>query len=160
MRRVADYVLSKIIPLAILGRAIYRRIRRPVTVGVRAMVIEDDKVLLVRMHGSTIWDLPGGGVKRGEALHEAAVRETYEETGSSVTPEFLLGMYFHQYKGLSDHIAVFVCHPETQPVLPLNVEIAAARYWPLHALPPSTPAALHRRLAEHQAGKQGLAGRW
>lgn len=59
---------------------------RPI-VGVAAVVIEDDQVVLVRRgqppaYGE--WSLPGGAVELGESLEEAVVREVREEIGLKV----------------------------------------------------------------------------
>ena len=59
---------------------------RPI-VGVAAVVIEDDRVVLVRRgrppaYGE--WSLPGGAVEPGESLEEAVVREVAEEIGLKV----------------------------------------------------------------------------
>ena len=59
---------------------------RPI-VGVAAVVIEDDRVVLVRRgrppaYGE--WSLPGGAVEPGETLEEAVVREVAEEIGFNV----------------------------------------------------------------------------
>ena len=59
---------------------------RPI-VGVAAVVIEDDRVALVRRgrppaYGE--WSLPGGAVEPGETLEEAVIREVAEEIGLSV----------------------------------------------------------------------------
>ena len=37
------------------------------------------------------WSVPGGRVEWGETLHEAVVRETYEETGLEVVVDRFLG---------------------------------------------------------------------
>lgn len=57
--------------------------------------IEDPEqnVLLVRQSaGLKFWTLPGGKVKRGEALIKALRREVYEETGLRVQIGSLLGV--------------------------------------------------------------------
>jgi mutator protein MutT len=60
---------------------------------VSAVVVEEDKLLLVRRaRGSAAgeWALPGGRVEAGETLAEAVVREVAEETGlAGVVGEFV-----------------------------------------------------------------------
>jgi 8-oxo-dGTP diphosphatase len=63
-------------------------------VAVGAVVLRDGELLLVRRgHGPAAgeWSLPGGRVRVGEALREATVRETREETGIDVLVERFLG---------------------------------------------------------------------
>ncbi|WYP25148.1 NUDIX domain-containing protein [Alkalihalobacillus sp. FSL W8-0930] len=45
---------------------------------------QSDQVLLVKNKNHPTWSLPGGRVEGNETLHEACVREVYEETGLSV----------------------------------------------------------------------------
>jgi mutator protein MutT len=59
---------------------------RPI-IGVAAVVIEDDRVVLVRRGRAPAygeWSLPGGAVELGEALEGAVVREVEEEIGLKV----------------------------------------------------------------------------
>jgi 8-oxo-dGTP pyrophosphatase MutT (NUDIX family) len=54
-----------------------------------AIVVRDDRILLVRYRdpaGGTYLVGPGGGVLERESVAEAAVRETFEETGVRVAP--------------------------------------------------------------------------
>jgi ADP-ribose pyrophosphatase len=56
-------------------------------VGVGAVVIKDDKVLLVRRGvnpSKDLWAIPGGGLELGETLQEGAEREILEETGVKI----------------------------------------------------------------------------
>jgi 8-oxo-dGTP diphosphatase len=61
------------------------------------VVIEiNDKLVLGRRRigaGEGLWTFPSGFVDRGESLHEAAIRETREETGLEVKIEQLIGIY-------------------------------------------------------------------
>ncbi len=66
-----------------------RRYPKHPLVGVGAVVLIEDKVLLVRRAappGKGKWSIPGGLVELGESLSNAAVRELYEETGIRAKP--------------------------------------------------------------------------
>ena len=65
-------------------------------VGVGSIIIEGDRVLLVKRAHPPIqgqWSIPGGVLEVGERVREAAVREAHEETGLIVEPSELLGVY-------------------------------------------------------------------
>lgn len=56
-------------------------------VGVGAIVIKDDAVLLVKRGinpGKGLWAIPGGNLNLGETLQDAAQREIMEETGIEI----------------------------------------------------------------------------
>ena len=65
-------------------------------VGVGAIIIEDSHVVLVkRLHPplQAEWSIPGGVLEVGEMVRDAAIREAHEETGLTVEPSELLGVY-------------------------------------------------------------------
>lgn len=65
-------------------------------VGVGAIIIDGDRVLLVKRAHPPIqgqWSIPGGVLEVGEMVREAAIREAREETGIIVEPGELLGVY-------------------------------------------------------------------
>ena len=65
-------------------------------VGVGAIIIDGDRVLLVKRAHPPIqgqWSIPGGVLEVGEMVRDAAIREAREETGLIVEPAELLGVY-------------------------------------------------------------------
>jgi 8-oxo-dGTP diphosphatase len=66
----------------------------PPEVAVGGVCVHDDALLLVRRGRGPAqgeWSVPGGRVERGETLHEAVVREAFEETGLEVVVDRFLG---------------------------------------------------------------------
>lgn len=62
--------------------------RAPI-LGVAAVVLRDDAILLIRRGREPLlgaWSLPGGALELGEAMAEGVVREIFEETGIRVRP--------------------------------------------------------------------------
>jgi len=60
---------------------------RKIVVGVGVFIKENDKVLLVkrsREPGKGKWAIPGGRLRFGEKIRDAAIREIEEETGLKV----------------------------------------------------------------------------
>jgi len=56
-------------------------------VGVGAVIVQDDRLLIVRRGvepGKGKWSIPGGAVELGETVRDATIREAKEETGLDV----------------------------------------------------------------------------
>ena len=65
-------------------------------VGVGAIIIEQGRVVLVKRGHPPLegkWSIPGGVLDVGETLRKAVVREALEETGLTIEPEELLGVF-------------------------------------------------------------------
>jgi ADP-ribose pyrophosphatase YjhB (NUDIX family) len=65
-------------------------------VGVGAVIVQDNRVLLIRRGHAPLlgeWSLPGGVLECGETLREATIREAREETGLVVESSAMLGVY-------------------------------------------------------------------
>lgn len=50
-------------------------------VAIRTLIVQDDKVLLVKEASDDWWALPGGGIDHGETVESSLVREVEEELG-------------------------------------------------------------------------------
>lgn len=64
------------------------------TIGVSVCVVQAGRVLLTqraRPPFENLWSLPGGHVKRGEGLRDAALRELKEETGINASLGEIIG---------------------------------------------------------------------
>lgn len=134
---------------------IYWRYTRGLTMGARAVVIDDmGRIFLVKHSYADGWHLPGGGVEPGESLLEALKRELAEEGNIELGAlPVLHGIFFHPVYSNRDHIAIFVVRAFRQPSMPApNHEIIAHGFFPPDALPPDTTAGTRARISEVLTG--------
>jgi len=71
-------------------------------VGVGAVIVQDNRVLLIRRGQAPLlgeWSLPGGVLECGETLRGATIREAREETGLIVETGAMLGVYERVIRG-------------------------------------------------------------
>ncbi len=139
------------------------RVGKPRTIGVRALLLDrDGRVALVRHTYADHWYLPGGGVKKGESIPAALVRELAEEVAiADPVIERVLGVYHSRRESKDDHIVIFVVRTAASGILDRADlrEIDQAGWFPLEDLPETTSPATRRRIAEYRRGATGT-GAW
>lgn len=115
---------------------IYWFLRRPPLNGVKCVLSDGDRVLLVRhTYGPRNWELPGGGIKRREPPSGAARREMREELGVDVQEWTALGEVparIHDRRGVL-HCFLATLSPAT--IAPDPGELAAATWFAPTELP-------------------------
>jgi 8-oxo-dGTP pyrophosphatase MutT (NUDIX family) len=142
----------RLLPRALYGiNSLRYRITRPITVGVRLILDQDRSVLLVKHTYQYDWYLPGGGVKRGETLEEAARREAAEEVGAELGELHLFGVYTNFYESKSDHVIVFSCD-SLGLTGKTDREIARFEFFRLDELPEDVSPGSLRRIREYING--------
>jgi ADP-ribose pyrophosphatase YjhB (NUDIX family) len=126
-------------------------LKRPVTLGVKAVVTDvDERILLVRHGYLPGWHFPGGGVEAGETCVQALARELEEEAMITIdAPPLLHGVFHNVHASRRDHVVVYLVRRfrilgERKP----DWEIREARFFPRSMLPQGTTMATRARLAE------------
>jgi 8-oxo-dGTP pyrophosphatase MutT (NUDIX family) len=116
---------------------VYWRVANPEKHGVKCVVTRDREVLLVRhTYGrEERWELPGGGVKRGEEPAAAARREAREELGVDLADWRFLGDLFERIDGKRDRLWCFSSELTRGEVDVDRAEIAEARWFDRDRLP-------------------------
>jgi ADP-ribose pyrophosphatase YjhB (NUDIX family) len=124
---------------------------RRMTLGVRGVLIDGDKVFLIRHTYLPGWQFPGGGVEPGENAEHSVGREIVEETGYRLTGRPKLFGLYHQTNETTnrDHVAVYLC-PAFEHVRQFrpNAEIAEAGWFHRAELPATVTRPTVQRLAE------------
>src|SRR5438105_10157730 len=100
--------LGQLLSAAYKIKHTYWRIFEPTIVGVRALIVRDDQVMLVRHTYLKGWYLPGGKVDRGETALTAVCREVSEECALVVKRARLSAIYSNIEQNRNDHIALYL----------------------------------------------------
>jgi ADP-ribose pyrophosphatase YjhB (NUDIX family) len=129
-------------------------------VGVGAVIVDADRVLLIRRGTAPLlgeWSLPGGVLECGETLREAVVREASEETGLMVNPGEMLGVYERVIRDEEGKVRYhfvlidFLCHSAGGD-LKAGSDAADVRWFTRDELP-----ALHLAFDANDVVQKGLA---
>ncbi|WED44666.1 NUDIX domain-containing protein [Legionella cardiaca] len=129
------------------------------TVGARALVIKEEKVLLVKHSYITGWYTIGGGVKRGETPIQAIQRELFEEVGIRCLTEPQLFNVYHNSREKRDDYIVFYLIENFAKEIVASREISDERWFDLQNLPEDISPATQRRIEEYQ-GSRCIDERW
>jgi ADP-ribose pyrophosphatase YjhB (NUDIX family) len=132
---------------------------KPVSMGVRVLMIENGQVVLVKHVYEPYWYFPGGAVERDETLEAAARREAQEETGAILNDLELFGIYTNLERGKSDHIAVFLSR-SFKMTCEGDDEIENCGLFPLDLLPEEISPGSANRIQEYLNGEIGNYGDW
>ncbi len=126
-----------------------------VKVDVRGALVRDSQLLLVKERRDGRWCMPGGWADVGETPSEMVSREVWEESGFTVVPERIVGVYdanragrplsfFHAYKIL------FLCRITGGTARP-SEETEAVEFFDFDTLPPlSSPRTSMRHIEDLQ----------
>lgn len=135
------------------------KILRPQTAGARAILIKDEKVLLVKHTYLKSWFLPGGGLKDSETYEQGIHRELKEELGITVSEFKLHGIYNNFYEGKSDSIVVFSSLHFSEPNKK-DREIEDFGFFNIKELPANISPGTRRRILEFLEGNTPYHGIW
>ncbi len=109
-------------------------------VDIRAVIIKEDKILMIHEKIDGKWSLPGGWADVNTSVAESAVRESYEEAGARVKPTRIIAVQLanrHNNPDLPFTIyKIFVECDMIDHSFRENIETLDAGFFLLDSLPP------------------------
>ncbi|KRE40591.1 NUDIX hydrolase [Paenibacillus sp. Soil724D2] len=110
-------------------------------VDIRAVVLRENKLLLVKERADGAWALPGGWADIGLTPSEVAVKETREEAGYEVKPVRLLAVFDkkrHAHPPSANHVykMFILCELVGGEALEAGLETTGAQFFGESELPP------------------------
>ena len=94
------------------------------------------RILMIRQRDGDVWSTPGGAIDPDETPVDAVVRETWEETGLTVEPVALIGMFggpnfvitYENGDKTQYVMAVYECSIRSGEIIQSSDEVTACRY--------------------------------
>jgi len=120
------------------------------TIGARGILIDGNKVLLIRHSYLPTWQFPGGGVDVGETFENTMRREVLEETGYQVNGEAELYGMFHNVEATNrDHLAIYIVRDfEIAHQFKASREIVDMQWFDVNDLPDNIARSAKARVDE------------
>jgi ADP-ribose pyrophosphatase YjhB (NUDIX family) len=116
------------------------------TIGVFGIIRDEkNRVLLVLRQDYDLWNLPGGGLEKGESPWQGVVREVKEETGLDVEIVRLAGIYSKPDR--DEVVFSFECKMVGGEIV-LNEEAKDIQYFALQEIPQNTSKKQVARIAD------------
>jgi 8-oxo-dGTP pyrophosphatase MutT (NUDIX family)/esterase/lipase len=125
------YLLIKI--FWFFGRPVqklYWFIFRPTLRGVKCIIENNDKFLLVKLnYAHHKWIIPGGGIKKNESSLQAVIRETKEEVGIDIKDLVYIGSYISQKDYKETIVEIFLTNSDILDTKIDPIEIEKAEWF-------------------------------
>lgn len=123
---------------------------RRMTLGARGVLVDGNKVLLIRHTYVKGWQFPGGGVDAGETMENTMRREVIEETGYETEGEVIMhGVFLNNEVSKRDHVALYIVKNFRQVhKFEPNREIAEVRWFDVNELPGDITRSARERVLE------------
>ena len=107
---------------------------------------EENRVLLCLRNDYNIWNLPGGGLEKGETPWQGIIREVKEETGLNIEVIKLIGVYSKPNK--DEIVFSFECNIIDGELI-LNEEAKDIKYFSLDKIPENTVVKQVERIKDY-----------
>lgn len=138
--------------------ALYTLLKKQ-TIGARILLIQDNKILLVKHTYMPGWFTIGGGVDAGESPLQAIHRELREEVGVQLKkPPALFSVYHTNINKQDNYVVLYVGGEHTQELVQ-SPEILEQKWFAFDALPHDITPATLRRIQEY-LGKAVIQDTW
>lgn len=139
---------------------LYWRVFKPKTYGSRAIIIFNEKILLIKNPNANHWSLPGGHIEKGETPEQCIIRELKEELDLSINKaDFKLGEYISDQEGKHDTVFIYIIRLSSQS-FSKQWEVDDAKWFEFSELPQNISPAGMRRINEFKMGKKNIYSQW
>lgn len=157
MKRLQHLLLN----IFVYGLKIKWFIFRPAAMGTGLLLVSNNKVLLTQNSYRKGWYFPSGGVKKGELIKKALVREVKEEVGIVVKEDMLEFLAAYQFRVNHKHnlYIIFSCTADLINDSDIKIdelEVINAKFFKFQSIPSSTNKAEKTAIDDYIKGKKGI----